>query len=333
MTQENASSKRPGILAIVLSTIGVLAILIVLSFVALIVFAVHSASNSFQDVMGSSLTSHKSSSKLNYAVPHKAIPYIAGIKLMGEINDATASEVIDKLETAKDDSSAVGILLEVNSPGGSVVPSQEMYDEVKKVKAVKPVVVYVREMAASGAYYSSASASKIIANRGSIIGSIGVIMEGFEADKLIQFLKITPNTIKTGSLKDTGSPMRPMNNNDKKYLQDLIEDTHKEFVADVVEGRATTNEAMNFMSDGRVVLAPQALKLKLIDAIGSKDVALSEIGTLAKQKTTPELFYYENIDSLSDLFSQKLSGELSDMVKTSVTKIFSENETSILKAK
>ena len=191
MSQENCASKRTGVLAIVLSTIGVLAILCVLSFVALIVFAVHSASSSFQGVMSSSLMSHKSNSKLNYAVPSKSAPYIAGIKLMGEINDATASEVIDKLETAKDDSSAIGILLEVNSPGGSVVPSQEMYDEVKKVKAVKPVVVYVREMAASGAYYSSASASKIIANRGSIIGSIGVIMEGFEADKLIQFLKNT----------------------------------------------------------------------------------------------------------------------------------------------
>ena len=101
----------------------------------------------------------------------------------------------------------------------------------------------------------------------------------------------------------------------------------------MIQGRATTNETMNYMSDGRVVLAPQALKLKLIDAIGSKDVALSEISTLAKQKSTPELFYYENMDSFSDLFSQKLSGELSDMVKMSVTKIFSKNETSILKAK
>ncbi len=322
MTNENNCSRRSSVLAIALSTIGVMSILFVVLFFVFVGFALNSVSGSVKSMV-SSASAHKSStgSKINYSLPNQKGPYIAGIKLSGEISDATADEVIDKLESAKEDNSAVGILLEVNSPGGAVVPSQEIYDEVKSVLAVKPLIVYVREMAASGAYYSSASASKIIANRGSLIGSIGVIMNGFEADKLIQFLKISPVTLKTGSLKDTGSPMRSMNENDKKYLQGLIEDTRAQFAHDVKNGRGTSEDTMKFMSDGRVVLAPQALNLKLIDAIGSKNLALAEISKLAKQKTVPELYYYENIDSLSDLFSQKLSGKASDILKTSANEI------------
>ena len=321
MSNETSSGRRCGIFAIALSTIGIIAILFVVFFFGVIVYSVHSMSGSVKSLMSQASVSKASGSKVNYAVPGGNSPYIAGIKLWGEITDASANEVLDKLETAKNDSSAVGILLDVNSPGGVVVPSQEIYDAVKSIRVSKPVVVYVRNMAASGAYYSSSSASKIVANRGSLIGSIGVIMEGFEADKLIQFLKINPFTIKTGALKDTGSPMRPMNDADKKYLQGLIESTRAEFASDVKSGRGVSDLALNFMSDGRVVLAPQALDLKLIDEIGSKDMALSEIATLAKQKKTPELFYYENVDSFSDILSQKLSGKVSDALTTAVTQI------------
>lgn len=317
--------RRSGVFTIAFATIGVMTLLFLSLFFVLIAFTVHSVSDSFKTMLSASSPHKSTGSKINYAVPHQRAPYIAGIKLSGEINDATADEVIDKLQTAKEDSAVVGVLFEVNSPGGSVVPSQEIYDEVKQVRAVKPVVVYVREMAASGAYYSSASATKIIANRGSLIGSIGVIMQGLEADKLIQFLKINPVTIKTGSLKDTGSPMRPMTDNDKKYLQELINATRSEFALDVKNGRGASEQTMSFMSDGRVVLAPQALELKLIDNIGSKDFALEEIAKLAKQKKVPELFYYENIDSFSNIFSQKFSSQANDIIKNSVSEILSSS--------
>ena len=228
---------------------------------------------------------------------------------------------MDKLESAENDPSAVGVLLDVNSPGGLVVPSQEIYDGVKSLRAKKPVVVYVRNMAASGAYYSSASATKIIANRGSLIGSIGVIMESFDVAKLVEFLKVNPIVLKTGALKDAGSPMRPMGEEDKKYLQNLIEGTRAEFVADVKSGRGVSEETLKLMSDGRVVLAPQALELKLIDAMGSKNMALSEIGKLAHEKSTPELFYYENTVSLSDLLSQKISGQVTGLLQKTSAQI------------
>jgi protease-4 len=300
-------SPRRSVLSVILSTIGVIFLVFFIALGSLVVFVVHSFSASMQ------AANHAANSKLNYSIPTHMGSYVAGIRLSGEISDDTANEIVDKLETAREDSAAVGILLEVNSPGGSVVPSQEIYDEVKKVAASKPVVVYVREMAASGAYYSSASATKIVANRGSMVGSIGVIMEGYDAQKLMEFLKVTPNTVKTGELKDTGSPTRAMTDKDRKYLQTLIEATRQEFASDVKQGRGTSDDTMNYMSDGRVVLAPEALKLKLIDKVGSKDDALSEIAFSAKIKKAPELFYYENIESLSDLFAQKLSSKVSPM--------------------
>jgi protease-4 len=311
----DVNGRRCGVLTIALSTIGVLAIVFVALVVGSVFYSVHSISSS----MKSGLVS--GNKKFNYTLPSSHEPYIAGIKLSGEINDNVADEVLDKLTTAQFDSNAVGVLFEVNSPGGVVVPSQEIYDEVKAIRAVKPIVVYVRSMAASGAYYSSASASKIVANRGSLIGSIGVIMQSFEADKLIQFLKVNPVTIKTGALKDAGSPTRPMNENDKKYLQNLIDSTRAEFVSDVKAGREVTEKTLELMSDGRVVLAPQALELKLIDEIGGKNVALNEIAQLAKLKQAPELFYYENIDSFSDLFSQKFSSKIQDVFNINASHI------------
>jgi protease-4 len=314
MTNENCA-RRSRVVTIVLSTIGGLAILFTVLFFVFIAFVFHSMSTSVKNIVAP-ISAHKlSTSHANYLVPTGNSPYIAGIKLNAEISDQVADEVIDKLESAQDDNAAVGVLFEVSSPGGAVVPSQEIFDAVKNVRAKKPIVVYVREMAASGAYYSSASASKIIANRGSLIGSIGVVMNGFEANELMQFLKIKPVTIKTGSLKDTGSPMRPMDNNDKKYLQNLIEATRTEFVADVKGERGLSNSTMDFMSDGRVVLAPQAVSLKLIDGIGSKNTALSEITQLAKQKKIPELFYYENIESFSDIFSKNFSSQVTGLLE------------------
>jgi len=306
----------------VFATIGVISVVLFVIFVGIISISIYSFSSgikTFSSSMGGASSSAKTG--LTFTTPNTSSPYIAGIRLYGEITPENSALVIEKLETARDDKHVVGILFDVNSPGGSVVPSQEIYDTIKEITKIKPVVTYVREVAASGAYYSSASSSKIIANRGSIIGSIGVIMNGFEADKLIQFLKINPFVIKTGALKDTGSPTRPMNEKDKQYLQELIEETRMQFVDDVKQGRKTSDATMKFMSDGRVVLGPQELNLKLIDIIGTKQTAISELVTLAKVKTTPDVFYYDDIQTFSELFAQKFAGSTSNIIRDS----FSEN--------
>lgn len=308
----------------IFATVGVISIAFFILFAIMIGFVFYSFSNSMKSFSTSLNPAMGSGSKsgISFTVPNHNTSYIAGIRLTGEITSDTSTLILEKLEAAREDKHAIGVLLDVNSPGGSVVASQEIYDAIKETNKTKPVVAYVREMAASGAYYSSASSSKIVANRGSIIGSIGVIMNGFEADKLIQFLKINPVVIKTGTLKDTGSPTRPMTDKDKEYLQNLIEETRIQFVDDVKQARKTSDSTMKFMSDGRVVLGPQALNLKLIDSIGSKQSALEDISTFAKQKNVPDLYYYEDIQSFSELFAQKFAGSTSDILRESLLKIF-----------
>jgi protease IV len=324
--QNPTPQKRPNPFMVALksifATIGAISIVFFILFALIIGFAFYSISNGMKSFSSSLNPSMSSKTGLAFNVPNNNAPYIAGIRLNGEITSDTSTIILEKLEAARGDKHAVGILFDVNSPGGSVVASQEIYDAIKETRKTKPVVTYVREVAASGAYYSSASSSKIVANRGSIIGSIGVIMNGFEADKLIQFLKVNPVVIKTGALKDTGSPTRPMNDKDKQYLQELIEETRMQFVDDVKQARKTSDSTMKFMSDGRVILGPQALNLKLIDSIGSKQTALEDVAGLAKQKNVPDLYYYEDIQSFSELFTQKLAGSTTSILRESLLGIF-----------
>jgi protease-4 len=247
--------------------------------------------------------------------PIGADKIIAGIRLEGEIADATARSVLEKLQEAKENDQVVGILLDVNSPGGSVVASQEMYDAIKSLRDKKPVVAYVREMAASGAYYASASATKIVANRGSMVGSIGVIMSTVEATQLLNWLKVKPVTIKTGKLKDTGSPTREWTPEDVQYLQELINKTREQFVTDVREGRAVPEESLKKMSDGRVVLGSEALELKLVDALGPKDFALTEVRTLAKAAADTELIYLDEKPRFDEVLQRLLEEQSNSQVE------------------
>lgn len=234
---------------------------------------------------------------------------VAGIRLEGEIGAKMVEDVLEKFDQASQQSNIKGILLEVNSPGGAVVPSQEIYDAVVRIKEKMPVVVYVRDMAASGAYYASASASSIVANRGSLVGSIGVILSTVEGTKLLEWMKLKPITLKTGKLKDSGSPFREWNQDDKEYLQKLIEATRVQFMSDVQKGRNLDAASVGYMSDGRVVLADEGLNLKLVDKLGDKDVALQEIQALAGLKKKPHLFYLEKKKGLEELTEELLRGK------------------------
>ncbi len=293
-------NRRPHPLLVALAVVGVLTLTAVLFVLVTVGWALKSVPEFARSGFHTSAKTHTEK-------------FIAGIKLDGEINSHTADTVVEKLESALKDSETVGVLLEVNSPGGSVVASQEIYDTVKRVKVKKPVVAYVREMAASGAYYSSASASKIVANRGSLVGSIGVILSTVEVSKLIDWLKLKPVTLKTGKLKDSGSPTREWTEDDKSYLQALINDTRGQFIGDVRAERNLTDAAANEMSDGRVVLAPHALSLKLIDAVGAKQVALQEIATIANLKDIPELEYLEDKKEFPDFIGNLLRSEKTNL--------------------
>jgi protease-4 len=320
---EEKKTRRPHFLLLFFAALGAVALIAALSFVVLVVAVVSSfsGSNGFL-VSGSSL----------HAVHGEKI--VAGIRLEGEVNPEMATEIVDMLEEAADDKNVAGVLLDVNSPGGSVVASQEIYDTVARLRETIPVVVYVREMAASGAYYASASASRIVANRGSMLGSIGVILSTVETSELIKWAKLKPVTLKTGALKDAGSPMREWTPADREYLQQLIEDTRKIFVADVKATRKISDEAAARLSDGRVVLGAEALTLKLVDAIGSRNDALVAAAGLAGIKGKPELIYIKRKKPFAELFNEVFNEEaLSNVFRKAISDALLSSESAQIRAR
>jgi protease-4 len=257
---------------LVLAVIGALALIAALAFVALAVAAMRFIPSS----------ARISDAEHRYLAHQSFSSGIAEIKLDAPINPETATTVIEKLNEAAKDKRIKAILLEVNSPGGSVVASQEIHDTIKAMKEKIPVIAYMREVAASGAYYSSVTASWIVANRGTMVGSIGVIMSSFEATQLIDWMKIKPVTLKTGRLKDSGSLARPWTEDDKAYLQQLINKTRDQFVSDVRAARPKiSDETMNHMSDGRVVLGTEALNRNLVDSLGGRHDAIAKAAEIA----------------------------------------------------
>ena len=321
--------RRPHPLLVALAAVGALALVAV---VFVLVGVGYAAKNLGRIGMGSNSSG---TGKDNYLSGIAAHEMVAGIRLENEIVSQTSEQVVEKLMEAKDDTRVKGVFLEVNSPGGSVVASQEIYDAVAVVKATKPVVVYVREMCASGAYYSSASATRIVANRGSLVGSIGVIMSTVEVSQLMSWVKLQPVTIKTGKLKDAGSPTRGFTEDDKAYLQELINKTRDQFANDVKIARNLDGASLARMSDGRVVLGPEALELKLIDRVGGKEAALEELYTVGNLKTKPELIYMEETKELPALLSQFLHSSTKTVVHEFATTLVQEFEagTSRLKLK
>jgi len=211
------------------------------------------------------------------------------IKVQGPI--LTSDQIIDEIVNFRKDESIKAIVLRVDSPGGGVGPSQEIYEEVHKAVAVKPVVVSMGSVAASGGYYISAPASQILANPGTITGSIGVIMEFTNFEELLQKIGLKSQVVKSGEHKDIGSPVRPMTAEDKKILQGLIDDVHQQFISAVAEGRKLPEEKVRELADGRIYTGQQAKELGLVDKLGNLQDAVKTAGELAGIKEEPNVVY------------------------------------------
>src|SRR5215468_8350486 len=162
--------------------------------------------------------------------------------------------ILDQLKRYEDSNSVKAILLNIDSPGGGVAASQEIYTEIKRLreKKDKVVVAYLSSTGASGAYYISCAANKIVANPGTIVGSIGVIAEWVSYADLLEWAKLKNIVFKTGEFKDTGSPSRPITENERKYFQGLIDDMYVQFVEAVAAGRKLDLQEVRAMADGRV---------------------------------------------------------------------------------
>lgn len=209
------------------------------------------------------------------------------VEVKGIIVDG--QETVQQLRDLKKDKRVKAVVLRVESPGGVVGPSQEIYAEVKGLAKVKKVVVSMGSVAASGGYYIAAPATVIYANPGTITGSIGVLMKFSNIEGLMGKVGMKAFTLKTGKFKDAGSPVREMSPEERDMLQGVIDSTHAQFVRAVAEGRKLPVEQVRRIADGRIFSGEQALSLKLIDRIGTLQDAVEEAGRLGGVEGEPEL--------------------------------------------
>jgi protease-4 len=204
------------------------------------------------------------------------------------IDPKPVNDVLDKF--GKDDS-IKAVVLRIDTPGGGVGPSQEIYEKVQWLRTKKTVVASMGSMATSGGYYVACGAEKIVANPGSLTGSIGVIMHFTNVEDLFKKVGLRASVIKSGRYKDAGSPFRDMTNEERDLLQAVIDDVHEQFVDVVSASRALDKAKVKEFADGRIFTGRQAAKLKLVDELGDLDHAAGVAATMAKLDGKPELVY------------------------------------------
>lgn len=240
-------------------------------------------------------------------------PGIGLVEVKGMILDSRDTVRQLRYFLKKDDIKAV--VLRVDSPGGVVAPSQEIYEEVKKFAAKKKIIVSMGSLAASGGYYISAPANLIYANPGTITASIGVIIKLSNIEALMDKIGIKATVIKTGKFKDSGSPVRELTKEDRAMLQSVIDSTHNQFVRAVASGRKLPEDEVRKIADGRVLSGEQALALKLVDRLGTLQDAIEEAGKLSGIKEEPEVILapkrkFNYLDLFSDSVDSTFEGAL-----------------------
>jgi protease IV len=217
---------------------------------------------------------------------------------------AYAVDIIADIEEASADPDVKAIVLRVNSPGGSVVPTDEIFHALSGCR--KPIVVSMGETAASGGYYISMAAKYVVANPTTLTGSIGVISEFPEASGLMDTLGITVTTVKSGRVKDMGSLYRPLTGEEQALWQQVIDETYARFVQIVAKGRNMKEESVRALADGRVFTGQQALEAGLVDALGYEEDAIQKAAELGGIQGTPRVIRYTAPTSLASLLSGSL---------------------------
>ena len=231
---------------------------------------------------------------------------IGVVEIKGPI--VTSKRTVKDIRQFDQNPAIKGLLIRVDSPGGGVAASQEIYSALSDVKTRKKVVVSMGAVAASGGYYVSLPADKIVANPGTITGSIGVIMEFPVFHKLLNKLGIRFETIKSREFKDIGSPFRDMTRDEQKLLKDVVLDVYDQFVSTVSKERNLDRETVLHYADGRIMSGRQAYKAGLVDTLGSFEVAVNILSELAEIPGKPKLVYPPKRFNLIDL----LLGEIEE---------------------
>ena len=216
---------------------------------------------------------------------------IALVRIQGTLMDS--QNIVRQLSNYRHNPNVRGIVLRIDSPGGAVAPAQEIYNEIMKLKADhKTVYASMGTVAASGGYYIACAANYVLANPGTLTGSIAAVMAFSNIEELTDKIGVKPIIIKSGKYKDVGSPLRGMKPEERKLLQSVVDDVHQQFVQAVAKGRGLSVSEVKEIADGRIMTGQQALKLKLIDEIGGLEKTLEllakKIGVEGRPKVIEE---------------------------------------------
>ncbi|BEJ84935.1 MULTISPECIES: signal peptide peptidase SppA [unclassified Campylobacter] len=248
------------------------------------------------------------------------------IDLKGEIFDSSA--VLEKIINTKNDSNIKGVLFVIDSPGGAFAPSMELALAIKDLKIKKPVLVYASGTMASGSYLAGVGANKILANPASFIGSIGVIMQGADLSGLANKLGIKEQTIQAGEFKSAGTFARAWNENERNFLQGLIDQSYDLFTGFVAKERALDLNKKDQWANARVFLAAKAKELGLIDELSNYENAKKELEKLAN--VSNPVWKEEN---KIDKFLNRLEGQVSSLISKSLIEIAYKTNSSFINAR
>ena len=212
---------------------------------------------------------------------------VAVVEVRGVISDA--ADTVEALDRLRQHDATVGVVLRVDSPGGAVAPSQEMYDAVWRLRARKPVVASLGNVAASGGYYVASAADVVVADPGTLTGSIGAIVEVHNVASLAEKLGVSETVVKSGRFKDVGQPLRPMTEEERVLLQRMVDDVLGQFVDAVARGRGMEAGRVRALADGRVYSGAQAREVGLVDELGGLADATRIVWARAGQTGEPRV--------------------------------------------
>ena len=266
-----------------------------------------------------SLASLLSGNKRSSTLQVVGIDKVALVKVEGLL--VSSEQVVDELTDYAEDESVKAIVIRIDSPGGGVVVSQEIFNAVKNAKKEgKKIVVSMGTVAASGGYYVAAAADKIIANPGTLTGSIGVKMEFANVEKLLEKIGVKGMIVKAGEYKDMGSPFRDMTDQEKKLLQGVIDDVHNQFIEAVAEGRQLPAADVRAIADGRIFTGRQALDLKLVDQMGDLADSIRIAGDLAGIKGKPKVVEKKKKIPFLDYLKEESAAWIGDVILRGISR-------------
>ncbi|MAZ07011.1 MAG: signal peptide peptidase SppA [Rickettsiales bacterium] len=232
--------------------------------------------------------------------------FIAKLSIDGVIYER--NDILEKIDKLDKDMSAQGLLVIINSPGGTFVSSKEIFDSIKNIGKRIPTAVYMKEMATSGGYLVSLGAEQIFSNQGTITGSIGVILQTADMSELLKKIGVNPIIIKSGELKSVPNPLEKINQSQIQYVEEIISLMQKEFLNILKDSRDISSEVINLVSDGRILTGSQAKRMNLIDQIGSERDAiiwLKQRGNLEDDVPVIDISSKDNILNILNIKSFK----------------------------